>query len=371
MLLPTAAAAILELPLTPSERRTKSRSLYGSHLYCSHFHRKFKFLDFHDKRQLLDQREKQHQQSAVINSVPLVDSAQSWVSSEEGSLLSSSSDDSSVVCSREVSRLCWDSWKVLCHESKNAWALRACNLNRRSIPGVLVSIPNEWGNAQFSKIAISSVELDWSRFVSSYKFAILHQKVGKHPSKSYCFGTERVMVRNQVIKTFKISKILTFTLFGSSFSKLCKSSIINRSNTKAIIHIASMREMRDIFTFAGECSAYIHNHETDYIHTCCGKVRLQVNDKFIAGYILDSDESNGTWTVKLLDNKEIIIKQVIYDHSSNKYIYLNEINSEGYKLVHYEPIRLNISVGNLVSRISLNKLCYHSSSMNIIENLCS
>ena len=179
MLLPTAAAAILNLPLTPSERRTKSRSLYGSHLFCSHFHRKFKLLGFDDKRQLLDQqRQKQHQHSAVIDSVPpSVDSAQSLVlSSEEGSVLTSSSDSSSVVCSREVSQLCWESWKGLCVESKNAWALRALDLNRRSIPGVLGSIPNEWGNDYFAKIAIASVELDWSRLLSSFKFAILHQK---------------------------------------------------------------------------------------------------------------------------------------------------------------------------------------------------
>ena len=249
--------------------------------------------------------------------------------------------------------------------------MRALDLNRRSIPGVLGSIPNEWGNDYFAKIAIASVELDWSRLLSSFKFAILHQKIGKHPSKSYYFGTERVMVRNQVIKNFKISKLLTFTLFGSSFSKLCESLIIYRSNTNAIIHIASMNEMKDIFTFAGESSVYFHNHETDFIHSCCGKVRLQVDNKYVVGYILDTDENNGTWKVKLIDSKEIIINKVLYDDSSNKYIYLNKSNAEGYKLVHYEPIRLNISVGNLPSRISFNKLCYRSSSMKIIENHCS
>ena len=273
--------------------------------------------------------------------------------------------------------MAWVSWRKENEKTKMAWKERAFGLNLRPIPGVLMEPPNHLSLSSFASSVYRSMAMEWEQVVSLFRRAIVHQKARTTDNlctNTYVFGDERVTLGSQVLRSFKLSQIISLTIFGPDFIKLHPSCVIKRTKKGGILHVDTMKRMKTIFSLAGQCAVSFNLHEeggNEIVHSCCGKVRLvDHSGKSISGYLVDDNEDGDKWVVHLLNNKKTVVDKISFDHNNNCYVYNHHSNVDGYKVDYYEPIRLSMSMGRLHSKFILNKVCF-STDNNIVEHCCT
>ena len=60
-----------------------------------------------------------------------------------------------------------------------------------------------------------------------------------------CFGKERVMVRNELVKKVRLSTMMVLTLFGNTNAKLNVEEIVEKTKNGTVVHVASWERMKE------------------------------------------------------------------------------------------------------------------------------
>jgi hypothetical protein len=162
-----------------------------------------------------------------------------------------------------------------------------------------------------------------------------------------------------------MSPIIHLCLFGKGYLKLKVNEIVLSKKRSAIIHIASLERMKEIFNLKGLCG-------TEYVidgilYTCAGKVNLVNSGKNITGFIVK--ERRDKWTIRLSNDKMITIGRVEYNDDDG-YIYDENIRCNDYRITHYWPICMKFRMGCqsnwqfLLNHVALKK-------NKLVQQICS
>ena len=120
-------------------------------------------------------------------------------------------------------------WHTFNDNKKCAWRKRASKLNSMPVPGKFRSFPKTVskqpriiGNRMLEELVFDSLSGDWEMVGKLMKSAIYRCPKIDDSKKVYCFGTEKVVMQNQVYRSFHLNKLLKSVLFGIGFEKINK-----------------------------------------------------------------------------------------------------------------------------------------------------
>ena len=365
MYLPSIPEVIINLPLSTYEINNRSRKLHGGHIYISRWHRCFKGLQCEEQNQLRN--------ALLFGAGKSVETFATNVSDEEVSIDSTDSRIDAPITVHERMRLAWRSWSYQKLDSKEAWKQRATYLNGRPIPGILTQPPHQYSITSFASSVYKSMAIEWQHLVALFRRTILFPRSSNEfLTKTYMFGNENVIIGAQCFRYFRLSHLIALTLFGPNFSKVETGCVIKRTKRVAILHIDTMDRMQKLFTIANECAVQFHSCKNGFesVQSCCGKVRVEKDGKSIGGYLIDENNDGDKWEVHLLNDETIFVNKVKFDEMNECYVYEDNTNSEGYRVAHYNPIRLYIGMGRAQSRLTLNRVGFDKAN-KIISNYSS
>ena len=221
----------------------------------------------------------------------------------------------------EVMKIAFRQWRYMPIASKKAWGLRADRLNARKLPGWLVSIPPQISNVN---VVMESISLEWEALRKVFKEAIERApaKNGLIPQSNliYTFGSERVEMKSQTYKTFSITLLLKYYLFGEDFDKV-RNEVRKQTKNITLLHFLSMQRMQEIFTVEEQIgTSFQYEHDDfDATRTCGGKVSVvDSNGKKGVGFILE--ERRNFWKIKLKNTSEVCyLKKLLYNEENEMY----------------------------------------------------
>ena len=367
-----STSVIKSLPLNTRESEHRSRKRLGFHVFLSRYLQEFRKLGIGEQKEAV-RRVNRGRNGVGGRRRPegggVMDSDNN---DDESSLDSTNSEFTRKVPHLEAMRVACHNWShVSSAEIKEAWKQRAEMLNRLPLPGKFVHVPSEIGSAEgaeneFVKIILESLTIEWD---NTYK--IMKRCITKSPkasiSKTVCnFGHEKVELNSQTLRTLYIPYLLQRCMFGKDFCKLRKYELIRKTNRQVLIHIASQRRMRDLFTLEDRCAVEFKVRVEGicvYKKTCGGKVNILIDNKNIIGYIVD--ESNGRWKIQLASNRTIWLNMVRLNADMPGYYEYNTWKAT--RITTYWPIRLLVYTnGNC--KLTLNRIGFDSISDNILPH---
>ena len=156
---------------------------------------------------------------------------------------------------------------------------------------------------------------------------------------------EVVKIGRQSYGRFFLSLLLRQSLFGVNNNIFLEKEIVRKTKKKTLIHIASTRRMKDIFSQNGECASSFQYKSPSNVplmeRTCAGKVFLTLKGKKLIGYVVDEDYDQ--WMIKLENDlcSTIWINSLKYSPIDGKYLNNKcNVNFNDYVVKFYEPIRI-------------------------------
>ena len=142
--------------------------------------------------------------------------------------------------------------------------------------------------------------------------------------------------------------------------------VVYRSKKLAVMHIASMKRMQELFSLCGLCGAQFFK-VNGWSYVCSGKVDIVQNGQYLLGYIME--EIGDRWRVRLEDNTDVQVRRVYYHTKRNGYTYPLGQNSRRNIISQYWPIRIMVSITG-DCRITLNRLTFND-KMEVVHQLSS
>ena len=354
---------ILNLPLSINELSTKSRKLRGCHLFVSRWHRKFKALTALKQREIYELSSTGSSDiSQLQQSLPSRTESQSFDSTD--------SRINGPLCPYRRMKLCWVYWKDEELVCKEAWNERARLLNLRPVPGVVTEVPNAWSPSEFTSEVFHSLAVEWGQIVGLFRRTIKYKKASmEEKMKVYMFGKEKVKILSQSFRFFRLSHIMTLTLFGDRFSKIESDHMIQETKKSVVLHLDTMKAIRNIFIISNESAVFFQSviNESTISQSCCGKVRLDYGGKSTCGYLIDETDDKKRWIVHLLNDEIIEMDKLKYDPEMCTYLYDDMVSNNGYKISFYSPIRIVIAKGQSQSKILFNKVGFNHNNQLILN----
>ena len=338
---------IMSLPLNRVELAHRGRKRRGLHVFMSRCAHEFRALSKDTQKELL------------------IDSNIRNEEGDDGDCSLDSTDtlyDQPIVW-REIQKLCFQKWRETTVRCKSAWARRADRLNRRKLPGLVVTLPVE-----IDKIAImQSLSMEWEGLVKIFKRSICTAPKSIDSILEYKFGSERVCIHSQSFKTFNLSLLLKLTLFGRDYAKVVGEIRMKTKNT-CLLHIASQSRMRDIFSLEKQSAAVFNTWRDGYgfIRTCCGKVTvLDAYGRKSVGYVLE--ELGDIWRIKLRQTNETIsMRKLVYNLAEGHYDTGRSIKDEvGRRIVSFWPIRI-LFYNSGLCKMTINRVSWQERRPNNI-----
>ena len=184
-------------------------------------------------------------------------------------------------------------------EQKDAWDQRAKRLNKRRIPGEYAALPLCLYNSniyELTRAIQQSLNLEWQELRRLWKCLLTRSMAFKARQKHYTFGKEVVKIGRQSYGCFFLSLLLRQSLFGNNNNLFLKTEVVRKTKKKTLIHIASTRQMKDIFSQNGECASSFQCNSPSNVplkeNTCAGKVFLTLKGKNLTGYVVDERSSS-------------------------------------------------------------------------------
>ena len=240
---------ILALALSYKENTHESRARLGRHVFLSRYFLEFRGLTEEEKLALVPHENNEDDASIDSVDTPPVRRIKVW----------------------QVMRVAQARWREeLSREIQQAWELRAGALNARPIPGRFPIVPNEVGFPTVDSNVIACMYKDWRNVVSEMKNGVIRAPRAGRGLKTYKFGPETVSLHNQKFKEGYIPSMVGLALFGYNMHNLKTTEVIRAENKSYLIHINSLRRVREIFNVEGLSS--VSYERENRIHSCCGKV---------------------------------------------------------------------------------------------------
>ena len=330
-------AEIIAIPITEKERNHESRQRHAYHIFVSMFFKKFKELNYDEKKETLQE-------------------LRLWRYNDNGY----ESDDSVITQPQatvgDIIRAAGKVWRESSLEIRNAWKERADRLNSRElsdgtfdyIPGVLIVDRNS-----LRQNVMLSLTADWKYTGKMLKTALVlnKKKICVNAYNSYKFGNERVVLYTQTYRSFLMNHMLKLTIFGSPlFSNLQNHEVPYRMRNQTVLHFYSYRRITELLTFGGLEATCIYKDNLKYI--MCLQVNLKRGRRNIIGYVVDEDENDRIVIKVEGENEKVYIPRPIYNAHEGKFDF-NPCRDQTltYQLSQFWPIRMKINASGTVSII--------------------
>ena len=236
------------LPLTSKEKDHTSRTCLGIHVFISRFFYEYSLLNESDKLRIFNREEKSDADSLDSVQMPKV---------------------------FEVFKLATAWWRSLSASLKDAWKLRAVELNKRPVPGQFIFIPLDVEEPELDSNVKRLLELDWRKFRKSMYFCVTRKPRGGISKQSYEFGGEKVTLHTQKYKEIYTNYLVRLALFGNKFRRLKETEIINHYPASTLLHFISNDRIIEVFTLASMCNMEFVHKVSKNIHSCCAKVNTR------------------------------------------------------------------------------------------------
>ena len=328
---------VINLPLSEKEIQHQSRKRIGYHVYLSYYFKLFSELDIDLKRSVMIRYD-------------------IWDDDNDDDISIDSTLTPRLPICFEVSMAAARQWNNMSHDIKESWKDRARELNSRpSTDGVFLRVPIAVDSSASEHI-ITALSLEWINLVRIFKCCILNRRnIIKTSQKSYTFGKERLVLCNQVHKSFFLNHLLKVAIFGYPlFSNLLHYEIAHRTKKQTVVHLLSYRRLSALLKFGGLDATTFHKNGTKYV--CCAKVNLKIGTKNIIGFVIDEDEYK--MMIRVDDQEDMIeINRPRYDEVNGTYMYDDDGDDSGYQgndtysLTQLWPIRIKINTSGLCSFI--------------------
>ena len=338
---------IMSLPMNRIEIDHRSRKRKGLHVCMSRCVHDFRVLSKERQKELLIKSNIRNEES------------------DDGSVDSTDTLYDPPIVWGEIQKFCFQKWRETTARCKSAWSRRADRLNRRKLPGLVVTLPVEIDKNDI----MQSLSMEWEGLVKTFKRSICSAPKSTDSILEYKFGPERVCIRSQSYKTFNLTLLLKLILFGRDYVKV-SDEIRMKTKSTCLLHITSQKRMRDIFTLEDQSAAMYNTwrNGNGFIRTCCGKVTvMDAYGRNCVGYVLE--ELGDLWRIKLrLTNEIILLRKLVYNRAEGTYDTEDTVvDDSGRRIVSFWPIRILLYNSGLC-KMTINRVSWHERKPNkIIE----
>ena len=173
-------------------------------------------------------------------------------------------------------------------------------------------------------------------------------------------------MKSQTYKTFSITLLLKYYLFGEDFDKV-RNEVRKQTKNITLLHFSSMQRMQEIFTVEEQIgTSFQYEHDDfDATRTCGGKVSVvDSNGKKGVGFILE--ERRNFWKIKLKNTSEVCyLKKLLYNKQNEMYDFNGFHDYQGRTISSYWPIRILLSKSGSC-RMTINRFSYKTERPNNI-----
>ena len=239
----SSSSAIRNLQYNRREIESKNRKRLGFHVYLSRFFYDFYYLSLPE------------QHKYIFRTIGVrLGFLRTTLAEDDRSVDSTDSVLKENVKMHDIMRAACFRWKfILTLESKNAWKKRAKKLNNRKLPGKYIRLPDEMQESNgctntLEKNVLESLSMEYDTLVCFFRNCITRQPKLLLSSRTYKFGDESVLVGTQTYRDFKLSHLLSISLFGNNYSNFNSCEVIMKTKNQILVHIGSQERMSDLFT---------------------------------------------------------------------------------------------------------------------------
>jgi len=168
-------------------------------------------------------------------------------------------------------------------------------LNSKPLPSRFITLPPVL-EVNLLYNLLQSLTAEWVNF-ASYLTTRMKQlkKIIQHDVKGWvrCIGSERLIIRNEVVQTMRIQLILRLSIFGRELVNLRGDEIVERTKRGVVVHIATRGRVVEIFRLNLMCACDGEHKFINYPWS--GKVAIEKDGRESIGYI--TREKKGEWFV--------------------------------------------------------------------------
>ena len=307
--------------LRPTRKQIEGtkRKLNGYNVYLGRFFADFRRVNEDEKKRLLC--------AAGIHDM------RDYVASDEDSVVTKPSANNI-----DIIRLAALRWRHTVDDVKEAWKLKAGEINRLPILGVFTCIPKVVTDDGIAEM----LSQEHNRFIRVINNTFRSRQTVKDSTVIKSFGNEKVLLGANVYKSIFINHLLKLIFFGSNYSIFAKGEVVHRYAKSIIVHISSMERIIRIFRKNGK-SAFSMEMDCGQEYSCAGKVVVWhiANGKQGIEYIINS-------RTMLMESGERVpmssIRLPMYDKDEGRWmINLDYDDSNAlYSVIEYNPIRMKI-----------------------------
>ena len=308
---------ILRLEPTRTQIEGRKRKLNGYNVFLSRFFTQFDDLGEDEKRDLLCKSN--------------VHSLHDYLASDEDSIVTKPSTNNI-----DIIRLASWHWRQKSTQIKEAWKVKACEVNALPILGTFDEVPPVITN----DAVLDMLTREHYRFIASINNMLKSKPSVIDSVQRKTFGKEIVLLGSQIYKSFYLNYLLKLCFFDSNYSVFHEREIVHRYKHSMVVHIRSMSRIVKIFCKHGKSAFTYKNSGKEF--TCAGKVivKEKQGNKLGIGYIIDGD------TILMETGDSINLNDVElpqYDSDEGLWATLCDDDiAPLYSVVQYDPIRIKI-----------------------------
>ena len=351
---------IARLPLTDRDKKNNSCCRRYYHVYLSLFFDDLSKMPDADRKQRVMEmsgRNAEYELHMENESIDSTDTAHGAVSYYD------LSKEHKRKYLSDVMRAAGSHWKSLSDAHKKAHKKRTNRANRRRIAGKFDSVPaglvhesEEDVVDAYEDIICDMFTNEWSHWLSVFKTFVTKPRI-TDSSRVITFANEVVTLQSQMYKpSMRINPLILPVLFGRSYEKLEHHELIRRARGNAVMHVASRRRMRELFTLE-QLSIVEYSTSNGGIQFACGKIITQIDDgRSLVGFILEENES--TWTVKMENNEVKNVERLFFDYDTKKYQY--NVRRGIRCITEYWPVRFSFNKNGYMT-FTLNSVSFDDS----------
>ena len=313
----STAENILRLQPTQTQVEGRKRRLTGYNIFLSRFFSQFEDLGDDEKKELLCKSS--------------IHSLNDYIASDEDSVVTKPSTNNI-----DIIRLAAWQWRHTSAELKQAWKLKACEVNELPILGTFDAVPTVITN----NVVMDMLTREHYRFISSMNNMLKSKPSVIDSVKRKTFGKEKVLLGSQIYKSYYLNYLLKLCFFDSNYSVFDEREIVHRYKNSMVVHIRSMSRIVKLFCKHGKSAFAFKNSGKEF--TCAGKVivKEKQGDKEGIGYIIDGDTILME-TCNSINLNDVELPQ--YDSDEGLWATLCDDDiAPLYSVVQYDPIRIKI-----------------------------
>ena len=201
----TITDKILQLQPTKNQIEGRKRKLNGYNVFLSRFFAQFEDLKEDEKRELLCESN--------------IHSVNDYIVSDEDSIVTKPSTN--VI---DIIRLASWRWRRTSPDIKQAWKLKACEVNELPILGTFTSTPRVITNDAI----LGMLTQEHYRFISSINNMLVSKQSVIDSVQEKRFGKEIVVLGSQIYKSFYLNYLLKLCFFDFNYSVFDEREIVHK-----------------------------------------------------------------------------------------------------------------------------------------------